>query len=80
MAEANWYVVHTYSGYENKAGDTANAINNWLKLGVADPRGSATNYIDLNLKTKYPWVEILNTYHCDEESAMKEILKIVDRY
>ena len=63
-----------------KAGDTANAINNWLKLGVADPRGSATNYIDLNLKTKYPWVEILNTYHCDEESAMKEILKIVDRY
>lgn len=63
-----------------KAGDTAYAINNWLKLGVADPRGSATNYIDLNLKTKYPWVEILNTYHCDEESAMKEILKIVDRY
>ena len=63
-----------------KAGDTANAINNWLKLGVADPRGSATNYIDLNLKTKYPWVEILNTYYCDEESAMKEILKIVDRY
>lgn len=63
-----------------KAGDTADAINNWLKLGVADPRGSATNYIDLNLKTKYPWVEILNTYHCDEESAMKEILKIVDRY
>lgn len=63
-----------------KAGDTANAINNWLKLGVADPRGSATNYVDLNLKTKYPWVEILNTYHCDEESAMKEILKIVDRY
>jgi hypothetical protein len=49
-------------------------------LGVADPRGSATNYVDLNLKTKYPWVEILNTYHCDEESAMKEILKIVDRY
>ena len=63
-----------------KAGDTANAINNWLKLGVADPRGSATNYVDLNLKTKYPWVEILNTYHCDEEAAMKEILKIVDRY
>lgn len=63
-----------------KAGDTAYAINNWLKLGVADPRGIATNYIDLNLKTKYPWVEILNTYHCDEESAMKEILKIVDRY
>lgn len=63
-----------------KAGDTAYAINNWLKLGVADPRGSATNYIDLNLKTKYPWVEILNTYHCDEEAAMKEILKIVDRY
>ena len=63
-----------------KAGDTADAINYWLNLGVADPRGSATNYIDLNLKTKYPWVEILNTYHCDEESAMKEILKIVDRY
>ena len=63
-----------------KAGDTADAINNWLKLGVADPRGSATNYIDLNLKTKYPWVEILNTYYCDEEAAMKEILKIVDRY
>lgn len=63
-----------------KAGDTANAINNWLKLGVADPRGSATDYIDLNLKTKYPWVEILKTYHCDEKSAMKEILKIVDRY
>lgn len=63
-----------------KAGDTADAINNWLKLGVADPRGSATSYVDLNLKTKYPWVEILNTYHCDEESAMKEILKIVDRY
>ena len=63
-----------------KAGDTADAINYWLKLGVADPRGSATNYIDLNLKTKYPWVEILNTYYCDEEAAMKEILKIVDRY
>ena len=63
-----------------EAGDTAYAINNWLKLGVADPRGSATSYVDLNLKTKYPWVEILNTYHCDEESAMKEILKIVDRY
>lgn len=63
-----------------KAGDTADAINSWLKLGVADPRGSATNYVDLNLKTKYPWVEILNIYHCDEESAMKEILKIVDRY
>ena len=63
-----------------KAGDTADAINYWLNLGVADPRGSATNYIDLNLKTKYPWVEILNTYYCDEEAAMKEILKIVDRY
>lgn len=63
-----------------KAGDTANAINNWLKLGVADPRGSATNCIDLNLKTKYPWVEILNTFYCDEESIMKEILKIVDIY
>ena len=63
-----------------KAGDTADAINYWLNLGVADPRGSATNYVDLNLKTKYPWVEILNTYHCDEEAAMKEILKIVDRY
>ena len=63
-----------------EAGDTARTINTWLSLGVADPRGSATNYVDLNLKTKYPWVEILNTYHCDEESAMKEILKIVDRY
>ena len=63
-----------------KAGDTANEINNWLKLGVADPSKSATSYIDLNLKTKYPWIEILNTYYCDEEAAMKEILKIVDRY
>ena len=63
-----------------EAGDTARTINTWLMLGVGDPRGSATNYIDLNLKTKYPWVEILSTYHCDEESAMKEILKIVDRY
>lgn len=72
------YIRNSSCNY--KAGDTAYAINNWLKLGVADPRGSATNYIDLNLKTKYPWVEILNTYHCDEESAMKEILKIVDRY
>ena len=72
------YIYNSSCNY--KAGDTANAINNWLKLGVADPRGSATNYIDLNLKTKYPWVKILNTYRCDEESAMKEILKIVDRY
>lgn len=63
-----------------EAGDTARTINTWLNLGVADPRGSATNHVDLNLKTKYPWVEVLNTYHCDEESAMKEILKIVDRY
>ena len=63
-----------------EAGDTARTINTWLMWGVGDPRGSATNYIDLNLKTKYPWVEILSTYHCDEESAMKEILKIVDRY
>ena len=63
-----------------EAGDTARTINTWLGLGVADPRGNATNYVDLNLKTKYPWVEILNTYHCDEVSAMKEILKIVDRY
>lgn len=72
------YIRNSSCNY--KAGDTAYAINNWLKLGVADPRGSATSYVDLNLKTKYPWVEILNTYHCDEESAMKEILKIVDRY
>ena len=72
------YIRNSSCNY--KAGDTAYAINNWLKLGVADPRGSATNYIDLNLKTKYPWVEILNAYYCDEESAMKEILKIVDRY
>lgn len=63
-----------------EAGDTAHTMNTWLNLGVADPRGNATNYVDLNLKTKYPWVEILNTYYCDEESAMKEILKIVDRY
>ena len=63
-----------------EAGDTAREVNNWLNLGVADPRGNATNYVDLNLKSKYPWVEILNTYHADEESAMKEILKIVDRY
>lgn len=63
-----------------EAGDTARTINTWLNLGVADPRGNATKYVDLNLKTKYPWVEILNIYHCDEKSAMKEILKIVDRY
>lgn len=63
-----------------EAGDTAHTINTWLSLGVADPRGNATNFVDLNLKTKYPWVKVLNTYRCDEESAMKEILKIVDRY
>lgn len=62
------------------AGNCAEDINRWLCLNVPDTRNSANQVIDLNLKTKYPWTEILNTYHCDEYEPMVHIMKIVDTY
>jgi hypothetical protein len=49
-------------------------------LGVKDTRNNADNTIKLDLKTKYPWIKIVNQYRADEEDTMKEILEIVDRY
>lgn len=63
-----------------RAGEWAGYINSWFYLGVADPRNNSNVELDLNLDTKWPWVDILNTYHCDEESAMEFILKIADTY
>ena len=47
MAEANWYVVHTYSGYENKVkADIEKTVENRklhdLILEVAVPLESGT--------------------------------------
>lgn len=73
------YKVRATGGNYNAA-DTAEKLNNYFMLGVKDTRNSADNIIKLDLKTKYPWIKIVNQYRADEEDTMKEILEIVDRY
>lgn len=73
------YKVRSLGGNYNAA-DTAEKLNNYFMLGVKDTRNNADNIIKLDLKTKYPWIKIVNQYRADEEDTMKEILEIVDRY
>jgi hypothetical protein len=73
------YKARANSGNYNAA-ETAEKLNNYFMLGVKDTRNNADNTIKLDLKTKYPWIKIVNQYRADEEDTMKEILEIVDRY
>lgn len=73
------YEVRSLGGNYDAA-NTAEKLNNYFMLGVKDPRNDADNTVKLGLETKYPWIKIVNQYRADEESHMKEILEIVNRY
>lgn len=73
------YEVRSFGGNYDAA-NTAEILNNHFMLGVKDPTKGMDNIVRLGLETKYPWIKIVNTYRADEESVMKEILEIVDRY
>lgn len=62
------------------AGDIAKSINTWLGLKVPDTRTSSNLEVDLQLDTKYPWVNILYPYDCDNFEQMVQIFKIVESY
>ena len=49
MAEANWYVVHTYSGYENKV--KANIDKTIENRHLEDEILEAVSYTHLTLPT-----------------------------
>ena len=50
MAEAHWYVVHTYSGYENKV--KANIDKTIENRHLEDQILEAVSYTHLTLPTK----------------------------
>ncbi|MCR4728209.1 MAG: transcription termination/antitermination protein NusG [Lachnospiraceae bacterium] len=50
MAEANWYVAHTYSGYENKVKDSLEKtiINRHLEDEILEVRVPVQDVVELN--------------------------------
>ena len=54
MAEANWYVVHTYSGYENKvkANIEKTIINRHLEEEILEVRVPMQDSVEVKNGTK----------------------------
>ncbi len=50
MAEANWYVAHTYSGYENKVKDSLEKtiVNRHLEEEILEVRVPVQDVVELN--------------------------------